>query len=790
MTSRTLLCVEPDEAVVEVIRRTVEPYGFEVENIPNGESAIDWARDNEPMTILVSVEPRKVGYAVCNKIKRSSELAHIPLILTSAEETLQTFEQHKKLKSRADEYLLKPVDPEELLVKLGNLIPLDGPASGNGSTGTHGRGVDPSVELSVGDSDIVEENATQVARRVGPFDSDPFGGGGLEDLDKETDAAFAAIVSQGSGETTPIPTDPLASGLPSWDEENTSAQAVSSTAFLSTDESVHTGTSLEILEEPEDLSGEVPPSPDEVDVAPAYPDPALEAKIAEQAERIHALETERQRLQEQIEEGQLRLQSQPLSREKEFLSLREIINRKEKDLLDLRDALDAKDRQILDQKDRGRESERGQRDLEEKILTIEKAMMAAQERVAALTHDKEKAIEREKGLKARLDDALTEIQKAHDEVDQGKKRLAQTEEKSRAELERVRTELETRLFEAEEHAKADLSRLAEERSMALEELRNEHQAEITGLRSTQAQDLEAAQKRFSEEKTEIENRLGGELVRQRKEHEKALASTKDEHALQLAAEREAHQGAIEAKERDHKNEIQSLRRQLEEELAAAEERRQRELAEAESRREADLDAAEQRRRTELQGREDEHHGKLAEMDRLHFNEKTELGERHRQELDLAHARAARAEGELAARTEELGEVQRRLGSTETDRDGLRADLRDRDVKLGQLRDRAAELEAKAAEYEDQILRAYQKLRSDEKVVDKAKKALAVALSLLDERSAPSSGTPSGGVPIGGTPSGGVPLTPSSPSSSSDSGVVAAVGGGEVSTPIEIEEPEA
>ena len=58
------------------------------------------------------------------------------------------------------------------------------------------------------------------------------------------------------------------------------------------------------------------------------------------------------------------------------------------------------------------------------------------------------------------------------------------------------------------------------------------------------------------------------------------------------------------------------------------------------------------------------------------------------------------------------------------------------MKLAQLRDRSAELEAKSAEYEDQILRAYQKLRSDEKVVDRAKRALAVALQLLDERAGP------------------------------------------------------
>ena len=66
---------------------------------------------------------------------------------------------------------------------------------------------------------------------------------------------------------------------------------------------------------------------------------------------------------------------------------------------------------MLDQKDRVREHERARRDLEETHLDFEKSLMAAQERSAALAHDKEKASEREKGLKSRLDDALTEIQR-------------------------------------------------------------------------------------------------------------------------------------------------------------------------------------------------------------------------------------------------------------------------------------------------------------------------------------------------------------------------------------------
>src|SRR6185436_2105743 len=184
MGSRTLLCVEPDERAVAQIRTLLAPYGIAVESIPNGEAAVDWARANEPVMIIVSVEPRKVGYAVCNKLKRSSDLQHIPLILTSAEETPQTFEQHKKLKSRADDYLLKPFVDEDLVAKVAGLIDLGPPVGrlGNGAGAKPGHsllGADVSEELSVGDSDIVEEDVTSSMRA--PRSDSPFGQRGSMD---------------------------------------------------------------------------------------------------------------------------------------------------------------------------------------------------------------------------------------------------------------------------------------------------------------------------------------------------------------------------------------------------------------------------------------------------------------------------------------------------------------------------------------------------------------------------------------------------------------------------------
>jgi CheY-like chemotaxis protein len=808
MAHRTLLCVEPDAKDADFIRDALVPYGFEVKTIVNGEQAIEWGKKNPPSLIVVCVEPRKVGYAICNKIKRSDELKDIPLILTSAEETRQTFDQHKKLRSHAEEYILKPLQRNELLSKVKQLTGMSGEIGEIDASATSEQ--EPAVsaddseeEISIADGDIVEESRPGTAPRAngGNSGASLFGKGDLDAIFNETEAAFNAIQSpESSDQTGPISTVPGftataadaegESAPPSpwdpdgWNDEATKASSglpphpfgkpmapvpapapapSISPSYADAIESGQTG-------EDDDV-----PSPDEVmhPVAsnelstPLAVNVAHDARVVELQGRLHDLETEKHRLLAEIEELKTRLQAQPLSKEKDILSLREIINRKEKDVLDLRDALDAKERQILDHKDRVRENERARRDLEEKMLGFEKSLVAANERVTALSHDKEKATERERGNKARLDDALTEIQKAHEEVETFKRRAQSAEERARGDVDRVRGELESRLREAEEASRAEIARLSEERTGADAAREREHQAEVARLEAARVTEVEVLQKRLAEELASQTERAAGEAQKLRRDHDKALASLKEEQAVQLAAERQAHQAALEAKERDLRNELLGARRRHEEELAAGEERRQKELADLEAKRVAELEAAEQRRRAELQTRDEEHHTAVAEMDRRYFEEKTAMGERHRAEVDQANNRAARAEGELAARSEELAEAARRLSTRDTDLDALRADVRDSAVKLAQARERATELEGKTAELEEQILRAYQKLRGDEKMLDKAKRALAVALSLLDGSSAqPQAAAPAASAPATPAASAPAPVVAARPSEES------------------------
>src|SRR5262252_5520875 len=154
MADRIALAIEPDNDTANQIRRLLEPKGFKVENIPNGDDAMEWGRTHRPSVIILSVEPRKVGYAISNKLRRSPSLREVPLLLISSEETLATFEQHKKLKSRADEYLLKPLEESVFVSKVAGLVGLDA-----GEDEVHEVDADSDIVLAEDDEDVIVDAA-------------------------------------------------------------------------------------------------------------------------------------------------------------------------------------------------------------------------------------------------------------------------------------------------------------------------------------------------------------------------------------------------------------------------------------------------------------------------------------------------------------------------------------------------------------------------------------------------------------------------------------------------------
>jgi CheY-like chemotaxis protein len=122
---KKILLIESDQAFAAGISEPLEAAGFEVRATGDGRVGLDLAREWGPDAVVLCVElPGMSGYLVCQKLKKDDALKALPLVLTSAEATEETFEKHRTLKARADEYLLKPYEAGALIEKLGSLVGL------------------------------------------------------------------------------------------------------------------------------------------------------------------------------------------------------------------------------------------------------------------------------------------------------------------------------------------------------------------------------------------------------------------------------------------------------------------------------------------------------------------------------------------------------------------------------------------------------------------------------------------------------------------------------------------
>ena len=65
-------------------------------------------------------------------------------------------------------------------------------------------------------------------------------------------------------------------------------------------------------------------------------------------------------------------------------------------------------------------------------------------------------------------------------------------------------------------------------------------------------------------------------------------------------------------------------------------------------------------------------------------------------------------------------------------------IAERDQRIAELRHEIEALEQENANYQEQVLRAYQKIKSDEAMVARARKAMAIALTVLDDQGNPTS----------------------------------------------------
>lgn len=113
----TILVVEDDRTIAELLRETLEIEGYRTVNALSGEEAIRYALREMPQLIILDIMlPKMNGYEVIQHLRAHPKTVHIPIIALSARVTLADKVQAFEL--GADSYLTKPFDTDELLARI------------------------------------------------------------------------------------------------------------------------------------------------------------------------------------------------------------------------------------------------------------------------------------------------------------------------------------------------------------------------------------------------------------------------------------------------------------------------------------------------------------------------------------------------------------------------------------------------------------------------------------------------------------------------------------------------
>jgi two-component system, OmpR family, phosphate regulon response regulator PhoB len=117
MTKPRVLVVEDEVPIVTLLRYNLEKEGFEVCEAADGEEALAQIVERKPDIVLLDwMLPLVSGIEVCRRIRRSPETRSLPVIILTARG--EEADRVRGLDSGADDYVVKPFSPSELVARL------------------------------------------------------------------------------------------------------------------------------------------------------------------------------------------------------------------------------------------------------------------------------------------------------------------------------------------------------------------------------------------------------------------------------------------------------------------------------------------------------------------------------------------------------------------------------------------------------------------------------------------------------------------------------------------------
>ncbi len=128
-SKRTIMVVDDNHDLVEIVRLTLESKGFKVRCGYNGQELLDSLEKQKPDLILLDIMmPGMDGLQVLRRLKGNPATASIPVILLSAKVHHEDVQQGYDLGT--DHYIKKPFDTTQLVTSINRLLGMpDSPPS-------------------------------------------------------------------------------------------------------------------------------------------------------------------------------------------------------------------------------------------------------------------------------------------------------------------------------------------------------------------------------------------------------------------------------------------------------------------------------------------------------------------------------------------------------------------------------------------------------------------------------------------------------------------------------------
>lgn len=121
-----ILVVDDDPDMVEATSLILKSKRYDVIAAYGGIEGLEKAKAEKPDLIVLDVMmPDKDGYTVCKELKADPALCDIPvLLLTAVVSHISTtrYSHQMGMETEADDYIDKPVEPEELVKRIETLL--------------------------------------------------------------------------------------------------------------------------------------------------------------------------------------------------------------------------------------------------------------------------------------------------------------------------------------------------------------------------------------------------------------------------------------------------------------------------------------------------------------------------------------------------------------------------------------------------------------------------------------------------------------------------------------------